>query len=234
MTGPSLDILLAEDSPTQAELIRHALEKHGHRVRIARNGLVALELAREAPPSLVVTDVMMPGLDGYGLCRALKEDPSTRAVPVVLLTTLTDPADILRGIECGADNFVGKPFSAEILLERIDSFLQNGELSRSQIFDLLLSAFDELTREHERLKQEYGDLARRHEGLAQGQRDLESARAGAGNDAIRICAKCKRMQDDLGDWVPVEEYLRRALGLAFTHDFCDDCGDGLLGKPAAP
>lgn len=218
MNDVALDILLVEDSRTQAELIRHAIEASGHRVRSARNGLQALEFVREKAPSLVVTDIMMPGLDGYALCRALKDEPSTKAIPVVMLTTLTEPADIIRGIESGADNFISKPFSPEVLLERIGIFLRNGELHRSQMFDLLLSVFEENRRKFERLERDYLDLKR-------------GRSAGPGRDeAIRICAKCKKIQDERGDWVPVEEFLRKSAGLSFTHEFCGDCGDGLMRK----
>jgi two-component system cell cycle response regulator len=219
MTSPPVDILLVEDSQTQAELIRHALEECGYGVRPARDGIQALDLAREKTPTLVVSDVMMPGLDGYGLCRALKGDPATCAVPVILLTTLTDPADIVRGIESGADNFICKPFSPEVLLERIAFFLQNGALRRSQMFELLLSAFDTLRRKTEQLERAYHDLKNgRCVPLPQ-------------KDAIRICAKCKKVQDDRGEWIPVEEFLRRTAGLTFTHEFCGQCGDGLMRKP---
>jgi two-component system cell cycle response regulator len=218
MKPHALDILLVEDSRTQAELIRHAIEASGHRVRNARNGLQALEIVRDSAPSLVITDIMMPGLDGYALCRALKGEPATRRIPVIMLTTLTEPADIIRGIESGADNFLSKPFSPEALLERIDLFLRNGELHRSQMFDLLLSIFEENRRTIERLERDC----------------LESKRgrqAGAGRDeAIRICAKCKKVQDERGGWVPVEEFLRKSAGLSFTHEFCGDCGDGLMRK----
>jgi CheY-like chemotaxis protein len=218
MKNGTIDILLVEDSRTQAELIEHALEAAGHRVRSARNGLQALDLVREEAPSLVVSDIMMPGLDGYALCRALKDEPATRMIPFIMLTTLTEPADIIRGIECGADNFICKPFSPEVLLERIDHFLQNGELRRSQMFDLLLAVFEESRRKYERLERAWLDLR-------------QGRSPGPGIDeAIRICAKCKKVQNDQGEWVPIEDYLRKRAGLSFTHEFCCDCGDGLLRR----
>ncbi len=222
MVQAVVDILLVEDSQTQAELIGHALEECGYRVRTARNGLQALDLARELVPTLVVSDIVMPGLDGYGLCRALKGDPETSAVPIILLTTLSEPADIVRGIESGADNFLCKPFAPEALLERIGYFLENGALRRSQMFELLLAAFDDLRRKQERAERAYHELKNgRHRVHAQ-------------EDAVRICAKCKKVQDDQGEWIPVEEFLRRTAGLSFTHEFCGECGDGLMRKTACP
>ncbi len=220
MIADPVDILLVEDSQTQAELIGHALEECGYRVRLARNGEHALGLAREKPPTLVISDIMMPGLDGYGLCRALRSDPATGAIPVILLTTLTEPADIVRGIESGADNFICKPFAPDVLLERIDYFLKNGELRRSQMFELLLDAFDTLRRKQDQLERAYHDLKK------------ACRCAPPGEEAVRICAICKKVQDDHGEWIPVEDFLRRNTSLSFTHEFCGDCGDGLMRKPA--
>lgn len=222
MTTPPVDILLVEDSRTQAALIRHALEEAGYGVRNALDGNRALALIRESAPTLVVSDIMMPGLDGHGLCRVLKADPATAGIPVILLTTLSEPGDIARGIESGADSFLCKPFSPEVLLERIDEFLQNGELSRSRIFDLLVSAIDEGRRKHEALARSYGELLKSRVS----RKSLD--------ETIRICARCKKVQDDRGDWVPVEEYFRRVAGLSFTHEFCAECGDGLLRKQPPP
>jgi CheY-like chemotaxis protein len=219
MTTSTVDILLVEDSRTQAELIGHALTESGYRVRPALTGLQALDLVRESAPAIVVSDILMPGIDGYALCRTLKSEPATRDIPFILLTTLTEPADIVRGIECGADSFLCKPFSAEALLALLDRWRRHGALDRSQMFDLLLSSLETLRKRNEELERALRDAERNRP--APRHRD----------DAVRICAKCKKVQDDRGDWVPVEEFLRRTAGLAFTHEFCGDCGAGLMRAP---
>jgi two-component system sensor histidine kinase/response regulator len=122
------EILIVEDSPTQAERLRRLIQSIGYRVRVASNGQRALNLIRERKPDLVVSDIIMPEMDGYALCRALKADAGLRAIPVILVTALNDTKDIIRGIECGADNFVRKPYSEEYLLNRISQVLQNGRL----------------------------------------------------------------------------------------------------------
>ncbi|HEY7986663.1 MAG TPA: response regulator, partial [Methylophilaceae bacterium] len=86
----NIEILIAEDSKTQAEQLRHLLEENGYVVRMATNGLLALESIRQQKPTLVISDVVMPELDGYGLCRAIKADEALDDIPVILMTSLTD------------------------------------------------------------------------------------------------------------------------------------------------
>ena len=124
------DILIAEDSPTQSLKLEHMLESHGYSVRTARNGRLALEQIRQKPPTLVITDIQMPEMDGYELCRAIKNGGETQPIPVMLLTSLSAPQDIIQGLECGADNFVVKPWEEDFLLSRIESMLAN-EVLRS-------------------------------------------------------------------------------------------------------
>src|ERR1700733_13991216 len=101
-------ILVVEDSPTQAEELRLVLEEE-FQVEVARDGQRALELFNASDFDLVLTDIVMPGLSGYDLCRRIKDSPGRRQVPVVLLTMLNDPVAIVKGIECGAEAFIPKP-----------------------------------------------------------------------------------------------------------------------------
>ncbi|MDL2358069.1 MAG: response regulator [Pseudomonadota bacterium] len=160
------EVLVVEDSPTQAERLRRLIQSIGYRVRVASNGQRALNLIRERKPHLVVSDIVMPEMNGYELCRALKADPTLRAIPVILVTALNDAKDIIRGIECGADNFIRKPYSEEYLLNRISQVLLNQRLrqdagaetgigvylgeqkhfinaSRQQMLDLLISTYEQ-------------------------------------------------------------------------------------------
>ena len=118
-------ILVVEDSRTQLEELRVILESEDFAVETALDGRAALARLDTTPVDLVLTDVIMPDLSGYDLCRRVKMSPRSRNVPVVLLTQLTDPLDILRGLECGADNFITKPFDAAYLVRRIRSVLDN-------------------------------------------------------------------------------------------------------------
>jgi signal transduction histidine kinase len=126
------DILIAEDSPTQAQQLRYILEQHGYRVTSAANGRLALEAAMKYRPQLVISDVVMPEMTGYELCRHIKNDERLSGTPVILVTTLSDPQDVIRGLECGADNFILKPYEAEQLLHRIQFVLVNSQMRRTE------------------------------------------------------------------------------------------------------
>jgi signal transduction histidine kinase len=127
----ALLVLIAEDSATQAQQLRYILEKQGYRVTATPNGRLALEAARRDKPALVISDVVMPEMNGYELCRRIKSDELLSDVPVVLVTTLSDPHDVIRGLECRADNFILKPYDAEQLLHRIQFVLVNSRMRRS-------------------------------------------------------------------------------------------------------
>jgi two-component system, sensor histidine kinase and response regulator len=119
--------VVIEDSRTQAHRLRLLLERAGFSVEVAEDGEAGLSLCRTgAPPTVTVSDVLMPGIDGYEVCRRLKADPATRDVPVVLLTALADPLAVVSALAAGADNFVTKPYDDAHLLERIRSTIATG------------------------------------------------------------------------------------------------------------
>src|SRR6266849_3602939 len=128
----ALQILIAEDSATQAQRLQYILEQHGYRVTCAANGRLALEAAQRNKPALIISDVIMPEMNGYELCRRVKTDAHMADVPVILVTTLSDPHDVIRGLECGADNFILKPYDADQLLRRIQFVLVNSQMRRSE------------------------------------------------------------------------------------------------------
>jgi len=111
--------LVAEDSRTQAFQLKVLLESNGYQVVVASDGDEALDAARQHRPDVVISDIVMPKRDGYSLCRALKEDALTRATPVMLVTSLGEPLDVVRALAAGADNFVSKPYDEAQLLRRL-------------------------------------------------------------------------------------------------------------------
>lgn len=116
--GP--EILIVEDSPTQAMELKLTLEQYGFRISIVGNGRDALDwLLLNDPPALVVSDIVMPELDGYELCRAIRKNESLKNIPVILLSFLSDSCDILKGLESGASNFIVKPYSTDYLVSYI-------------------------------------------------------------------------------------------------------------------
>jgi len=118
-------VLIAEDSPTQAARLRWLLEENGFKVIAARDGAQAIAMAKEAHPSIIVSDVVMPKVNGYELCRAIKADPALDQIGIILLTTLASTNDVFSGLAAGADDFVVKPYQDEQLIERIFHLLEN-------------------------------------------------------------------------------------------------------------
>ncbi len=135
------EILIAEDSPTQAEKLRYLLEEDGYSVLVASNGRQALAEAHRRKPTLIVSDVVMPEMDGYTLCREIKRTEELKNIPVVLLTSLSDIRDIMKGLECGADNFIRKPYDKEYLLSRISYLLMNLTLRKNQKMQMGMEIF---------------------------------------------------------------------------------------------
>ena len=183
-----IEVLVVEDSMTQRMMLQHCLETHKCRVTTASDGHEALSALATKRPALVITDINMPRMDGYELCQRIKDDTALKDIPVILLTSLSDPQDILKGLECGADNFIVKPYDEEFLISRIQFVLTNRDLrsqagggESSEIFfagrkyhltatrirslDLLLSTYEtavqknlELSKAKELLERQAGEL----------------------------------------------------------------------------
>ncbi len=120
-------VLIVEDDPDIVELLQYTLEREGYPVLVAQNGEKGLAEARRRKPGLIVLDLMLPGLDGLGVCKALKGDESTKAIPIVMLTAKGEESDIVLGLEFGADDYVKKPFSPRELVARIRTVLRRGQ-----------------------------------------------------------------------------------------------------------
>ena len=173
------NLVLVEDSPTQAARLKFILSAKGYTVRVANRGSQALELCASEVPDVVVSDVTMPEMDGYEFCRRLKSDEKTRAVPVMLLTGLSDPKDIIYGLEAGADCYLTKPYSDDELANRIEFVIANASAeaysdqtevepievtflgqthtvtsTRNQILNLLLSTYESSARRNKQLDKE--------------------------------------------------------------------------------
>ena len=117
-------ILLIEDEPDIVEVLQYNLEKEGFAVETARRGEQGLEAIRREPPDLVLLDLMLPGVDGLEITRALKRDGSTARVPIVMLTARGEEVDRIVGLELGADDYITKPFSPREVVLRIKAVLR--------------------------------------------------------------------------------------------------------------
>ena len=194
MTLIAAHILIVEDSLTQAEQLKYILANAGYQVSVADSGEQALNMLSNLKPQLVITDIMMPGINGYELCRQIKTQWPD--LPVVLLTTRRDPMDIFYGLEAGADNFHTKPYNEENLLERISFILHNRALKqqgklkvglqvaffgkiftinseKEQILDLLISAFEDTVNANKALEHHREQLAQANKIIENYARKLE-------------------------------------------------------------
>jgi len=120
-------VLVVEDETDVAELIRYNLAKEGYEVRVVANGMIGLRQARESRPDIVLLDIMVPELNGWEVCRRLKQDPETRGIPIIMVTGRAEEGDKVLGFELGADDYVTKPFSPRELVARIRAVLRRGK-----------------------------------------------------------------------------------------------------------
>ena len=190
-------IMVVEDSLVESTMVKALLKQHGYKVKVFHHGAEAFDAANEELPMLIISDVLMPVMDGFEFCEKLKSTPSLMDVPVILLTSLHDPLDIIRGLQVGADNFITKPFESKYLLSRVNYLLANRELrsagntdmmleimfkgnryainsERKQILDLLLSVYETSIEQNQALTEAQKQLQQTNEHLAIANRDLES------------------------------------------------------------
>jgi len=128
------DVLIVEDEPDISNLLVHHLTRDGFRCRVAASGVEALARVRTATPDLVVLDLMLPEMNGLEVCRRLRADPATAAIPIIMLTAKADEIDRVVGLEMGADDYVAKPFSPKELVARVRAVLRRarpGEAARA-------------------------------------------------------------------------------------------------------
>ncbi|APR85444.1 histidine kinase [Minicystis rosea] len=171
-------IVVIDDSRTQAHRLRAFLEREGFAVRVATSGEAGLAACLVEPlPDAVVSDIVMPGIDGYEVCRRLKAQPRTRGIPVMLLTSLADPHDVVRALAAGADNFVTKPYRDEALATRLRRMITRAETPddatidiageplrieapRSRVVELLVASLEDAAQRNAELEASRAALAR--------------------------------------------------------------------------
>lgn len=191
-------ILIADDSPSQARLLGQMLQAHGYQVSVSTNGADALEHILAHHPDLLISDIPMPKMDGFELCRRVREVEEVKGLPIILLTHLNDPADVLHSLEAGADYLISKPYDIGLLQSRIKAILQregasyeersNGTLtlsyrdqgylikaSKSRIVDLLLATYELAAEKNQELLHAKQALSKLNQELDQRVRECTAA-----------------------------------------------------------
>ncbi len=138
-------LLIIEDDEDILELLRHNLTKEGYAVETAADGEQGLDRAKDQPPNLVLLDLMLPGIDGLQVLKSLRAESRTAFLPIIILTAKGEEADVITGLELGADDYITKPFSPSVLLARIRAVLRRksrqvreGDENPIEIFDLAI------------------------------------------------------------------------------------------------
>lgn len=229
-----IQILVVEDSFTQAMYLKQILINKEYDVDVSHNGEEALSVLKKKKPHIVVSDVLMPEMDGYELCNKIKSNENLKDIPVILLTTLSDPEDIIKGLKAGADHFITKPYEEDFLLSHIQYILINKELrkggvadlgmeiyfggqkyfltsNRIQILDLLFSTYEAIIHKNKELE----NLNRK---LQESIRTIKQLKG-----LIPICSECKKIRNDKGFWQQLEVFLQAHSNIEFTHGLCPEC-----------
>jgi len=227
------DILVVDDNPTQAGMIRDILETENYKVFQAEDGNKALKMLKERRFSIILSDMEIPGMNGYEFCRKVKDDPATKDIPLILLTVFSDTGDIIAGLECGADNFIAKPFEPDFLRFWVKHHLVNRELrktggaraglefifaghkhflasDRMQILDILLSTCELAVQKNRKL------------GKAQRERELldNSTETKVAERTAELSREIKtriRAEEDLRGAAQREDMVLRTLPVAFFY-----------------
>ncbi len=195
--GNGTPVLIVEDIATEAFTLRKVLERADYQVTLATSGQEALRLLAMREFKLVITDIDMPGMDGYEMCLAIKDSLRTRTIPVILLTTLSSPANILQGLKCKADYYLTKPYTPQLLLARVQTLLErpptppdadaeplpvalDGQqhvvtAGRRQLVNLILSTYECAVQQNRELIATQAELNRRNDQLREQQEQLRVA-----------------------------------------------------------
>lgn len=123
-------VLIVDDNPQNAELLEAYLDGLGYEIRTANDGAEALASVEQAPPDLILLDIMMPRISGFQVCERLKDSPATRDIPIIMVTALNEEGDIERAVESGANDFLTKPVNKVELVTRVKSLMEVGRLRR--------------------------------------------------------------------------------------------------------
>lgn len=244
-----IEVLIAEDSRIQAKMLSKKLETAGYTVRWAENGKLGLEMTRQQRPAIIISDIEMPEMNGYEFCEAVKSDPQLRAVPFILLSTLSEAEDIIRGLHVGADNYVTKPYEPQYLLSRVTDLLSTPlvddkdhtelkvtlagkeytvKAGRQQVLNLLVSTFENAVGKNRELVAANQELSIARDQLKQWNRDLATLNSELEN-------KNQRMAHDLAAAAKIQQSLLPSgtpdipsLQLAWTYSPCDELAGDFL------
>ncbi|HBV64341.1 MAG TPA: hypothetical protein DEF45_15120 [Rhodopirellula sp.] len=244
-----IEVLIAEDSRIQAKMLRKKLEAAGYAVRWAENGKLGIEMTKEQRPGIIISDIEMPEMTGYEFCESVKSDPQLKTIPFILLSTLSEAEDIIRGLHVGADNYVTKPYDPQYLLSRVSDLLTTPlgdehdetelkvklagkeysvKAGKQQVLNLLVSTFENAVGKNRELVSANQELSLARDQLKQWNKDLATLNSELEN-------KNQRMAHDLAAAAKIQQSLLPSgtpdipsLQLAWTYSPCDELAGDFL------
>jgi PleD family two-component response regulator len=209
---PEYQLLIVDDLPENIKVLGSSLQYEGFIISFATSGEQAIDMALKNRIDLILLDIMMPGMDGYQVCRALKTDARTKDVPVIFITGKTEKEDIVRGFDAGAVDYVTKPFNAAELSARVRTHL---ELRKAR--QIIENQADELAWTNKR-------LVEKNKKLQKAIDDIETLKG-----LLPVCSNCKKIRTANADpnqpdsWVTLEAYLHEHTAVEVTHSICPEC-----------
>lgn len=207
------NILIVDDTPANLRLLADLLSFEDYVVRPVKSGELAIKAAMAACPDLILLDIMMPKMNGFEVCEHLKKEASTRDVPIIFISALSEVKDKVKALNAGGVDYVNKPFQADEVLARVRTHLA---LSQMQI---------ELSEQNEKLKIEIEERRRteaeKENLIVELKQTLDEVKTL--QDLIPICANCKKIRDDQGYWQGVEVYISDHTDAKFSHGICPEC-----------
>lgn len=200
------NILIVDDISKNIQVLARILTDEGYEISYATNGQQAIKMVESEKYDLILLDIMMPGMDGFEVCRHIKEMPEKKDIPIIFLTARTQTQDIVKGFEKGAADYITKPFDSIELKARVANHI------------LLKKAKDKISKQNLELQEKNKTLKELNFELSQA---LERVKTLEG--IIPICSFCKKIRDDKGYWEQIEEYISTHTDADFSHGMCPDC-----------
>jgi PAS domain S-box-containing protein len=214
ISDANVNILIVEDSRTQAMLLQHLLEEHGYVVTTTASGQEALQALGGQQPALIISDIVMPQMDGFELTRIIKQDPALAEIPVILLTQLSDPEDVIRGLAACVDFYLTKPYNEAFLLSKVESIIAHPEARKkpSNLQSLEMNLWGKTHRVTVDPEHSLGLLASTFENAIQINRELhrEIAERKRVEEQLRVTVERLKQMQAIIEISPAVAFVRRA------------------------
>ena len=212
MNGSKNDIVLVDDNADNLRLLSSMLKSAGYEVRPANSGEMALSAIYAKPPTLILLDIMMPGMDGFHVCKELKSKKETQNIPIIFISAIDDLDEKVKAFSMGCVDYITKPFQEEEVMVRVKTHLKiealkNGLEEKNHFLQVEISEREKLV-----LK------------LQAALDDLKILRG-----LLSICSCCQKIKNDNGDWERVDSYIQKHTAATFSHGMCPVCCEELYG-----